>query len=252
LEDGQAGNILTIKHIHIQPRERGPVDEDLQGVPVPHVTIRGGGHLDVLHPGLDAKHPVFNPETKGRIRAGAQREAIAGEKLRVRYQKGFFWPTLDLSGNYYTRRPSLYEGVDWDVMFLAHVPLFQGGQVKAGVDEALSKYKQARFGLDMLLRQALRDVRKIHNELSTTVDEAASLKEAYETSQKSYDFQLREYRLGLVTNLEVIEALNTLQDQKEAFDDARLAAKELLIRLKIETEVLPGAASAPSERNNQP
>ena len=66
-----------------------------------------------------------------------------------------------------------------------------------------------------------------------------TLEQAYQKSKASYDLQLREYRLGLVNNLEVIQALNTLLDMKRSLDKTDVQMVLNAIQLKIDRQELP-------------
>jgi len=166
----------------------------------------------------------------------AQREDVAAQKLRVRYQKGYYWPTADVTGNYYTQRAAFMDEIDWDVVLSLKVPFYQGGSVSARVREAQSAYRQAQLRLEEMERDAAYNVRSVHGQLAAAVEETRSLEEAADAAQKSYDALRDEYKLGLVTNLDVLQALDFLQEQKTARDAARLRAKRLFIQLNVAVE----------------
>jgi len=168
----------------------------------------------------------------------AQREDTMAKDLRVRYENGFHWPTLDLAGNYYTHRATFLNEIKWDLGLFLEVPIFTGGSVSAKVQEAQSAYRQSLLTLQEMERGVLYSVRKTYEELTACIEETQSLEEAAQAAQKSYDALIEEYRLGLVTNLEVLEALDLLQSQKSAQDRSRLQAKLLFIQLGVATEKL--------------
>src|SRR5206468_10633998 len=68
----------------------------------------------------------------------AQREDLEGRRSRVNYERGSYWPGVDLTGDYYTRRVAYLNPVSWDVRLDLRVPIYQGGSVKANVDAAKS------------------------------------------------------------------------------------------------------------------
>jgi outer membrane protein TolC len=169
----------------------------------------------------------------------AQREDVASKQLQIRYEKGFYWPSSDVVGNYYTKRAAYLNAINWDVILSLHVPLYQGGTVAANVREAQSAYEQSELTLEQMEREIVYDVRKTYGELSASLREVRSLNEAARAAQQSYDSQRKEYRLGLVTNLDVLQALDFLQAQRSARDTARLKAKKLFIQLNVELENMP-------------
>lgn len=171
------------------------------------------------------------------LRALAEEEAAA--RLRVRYARGSYWPSADLTGNYYTKRPAFMDAISWDVIFSVRVPLFRGGASFARTDEALSALRQASFRREEAERQVASRVRRLHAELSAAVQESEALEDAASAAQKSYDALQSEYRLGLVTNLEVLAALDTLLEQTSARDAARLKVKRLAVQLGVAMEKMP-------------
>lgn len=169
----------------------------------------------------------------------AQREEVAGQELRVRYEKGFYWPSLNFSGNYYTQRPTLFEPVNWDMALNLSVPLFQGGSVAARVRDAQSGLIQAQLALSYLERQIQSDVKKAHAAWTSSLEESEALRQAYFAAKKSYEAQKKEYRLGLVTNLDVINATNLMQTAKRAWDDATVDVQRRYVALTVATGTLP-------------
>lgn len=169
----------------------------------------------------------------------AQQDDLMAKRYNVRYQAGYYWPHLGLTGNYYTKRLGFQQNVDWDVIFALDVPIYQGGSVRASVKEAASQWRQSSLMLDMLRRQAQTEIRQARTSLVAAIDGVKSLAQAYNAAKQSYDLQVKEYRLGLVSNLDVIAALDTLQTDKTALDNSTYLAKLNYLDLKVAIEDLP-------------
>jgi outer membrane protein TolC len=178
-------------------------------------------------------------KTRNRSDIKALREEVAARALRVRYERGSYWPGADVTGNYYTKRPTFMDDIGWDVVLSLRVPLFQGGTVAAQVKEAKSALAQAQLSLEEGERRALHAVRKTRAELASALLERESLESAAKAAEKSYAALQAEYKLGLVTNLDVLQALDFLVAQKSARDAAGFRAKLLSIQLALSTEQLP-------------
>ena len=58
------------------------------------------------------------------------------------------------------------------------------------------------------------------------------MEKATDATQKNYEAQRRDYRLGLVTNLDALQALTAFQENQRALDRARYAAKLNHLRLQ--------------------
>jgi outer membrane protein len=74
----------------------------------------------------------------------------------------------------------------------------------------------------------------------------AALEKATEAARKNYEAQRHDYRLGLVTNLDVLQALTTFQENQRALDRARYTAKIDFFRLQaaaVRRPALPEGAA---------
>ena len=69
------------------------------------------------------------------------------------------------------------------------------------------------------------EIRQLHKALSSSLAQAAALTDAYAKAANSYRIQVRDYRFGLVNNLDVIEAMTTMQDIKRSLDKAVIQVK---------------------------
>ncbi|MDO8734488.1 MAG: TolC family protein [Elusimicrobiota bacterium] len=163
----------------------------------------------------------------------AANESVAEQYLRVRIAKGEYLPTFDLNSSWYTTRSGSTSGSDWDVYLLLNMPLFQGGRIKSRVNEELSKLQEYKDFLSLTMRKLKTEIRQLHTSLESSVAQVSALKDAYNKAQKSYDLQVEDYRLGLVNNLDVIQATLTLLYVKSNLDRVVLQAKLNKILLDI-------------------
>ena len=73
----------------------------------------------------------------------------------------------------------------------------------------------------------------MHQSVVLDRSQLAALEMATDAARKNYEAQQRDYRLGLVTNLDVLQALTVFQENQRALDRARNTAK--LNYLKLQT-----------------
>ncbi len=163
------------------------------------------------------------------VRAGQQRVTAAQENITI--ARAARYPTIDLTGNYYLERSGSFEDVDWDVQIALTVPLYRAGSLQSKIREAASQRTQAELSVSQVNRLAEQEIRSAHQ--SAVLDQAQlnALERATDIARKNYETQSREYRLGLVTNLEVLQALTAFQENQRALDRARYAAKLNYLRL---------------------
>jgi len=164
------------------------------------------------------------------VKAAQQRLSAAQENISV--ARGAHLPSLDLNANRYLERTGSLENVEWDVQLALTVPLYSGGSLQSKVREAQSQGTQAELSVSQVQRQAEQEIRALYQ--SVTLDRAQldALEKATEVAQKNYQAQQRDYRLGLVTNLDVLQALAASQENQRALDRARYTAKLNYLKLQ--------------------
>lgn len=142
-------------------------------------------------------------------------------------------PSVDLSGNLYVlRSPRPNPENNWDAQAALKIPLYTGGQLKARAESARSDSRSARTALELARRQAYSEVRSAFDDHAYALRQAAALAEALRLAEENARFQQEDYKLGLVTNLDVLSALNTAQQTRLALAQAQGRAALALIRLE--------------------
>jgi outer membrane protein len=169
-------------------------------------------------------------ELRPDVKAAQQRLTAARENISV--ARGAYQPSLDLNANRYLERKGNLENVDWDVQLALTIPLYAGGSLQSQVREAVSQSTQAELNASQLRRQAEQEIRSVYQSAVFDRSQLEALENATEAARKNYEVQRRDYRFGLVTNLEVLQALTAFQENQRALDRARFTAK--LNYLKLE------------------
>jgi len=183
-------------------------------------------------------------ELRPDVKAAQQRLTAAQENISV--ARGARQPSLDLNANRYLERKGSLEGVDWDVQLALTIPLYSGGIRQSQVREAVSLSTQAELGASQVRRQAEQEIRSLHQSVVYDRSQLAALEKATEAARKNYEVQRRDYRLGLVTNLDVLQALTVFQDNQRALDRARYTAKLDYLRLEAAAVRRPVAPEGPT------
>ena len=212
--------------------------------------------------GLPASTPLYDTETipadagtldaylarltlRPDVKAARQRLSAAQENISV--VRGEHLPSLDLNANRYLERTGALENVEWDVQLALTVPLYAGGSVQSRVREAQSKGTQAELGVSQIQRQAEQEIRSLYQSVTLDRSQLAALEMATDAARKNYETQQHDYRLGLVTNLDVLQALSAFQENQRAFDRARYNAKLNYLKLQAATvrRPVPAEGTAP-------
>jgi outer membrane protein TolC len=144
-----------------------------------------------------------------------------------------FLPEADISANYYTQRTAFDKGTDWDVTLSVNVPIFEGTEVlgasKAAnlqADERMQTYHRAR-------RKAPYDIKASYVGLTAAMAVHNALKKAYHTAKLNYHLQRKDYDRSLVNNLDVLAAIQTLENYERDYIHALYEAKRRYWQLRV-------------------
>lgn len=169
----------------------------------------------------------------------SEREKAEAADKAITVAKGEHLPTVDLLGNYYFKRPGALSSVHWDVQVTGTLPLFSGGTVVSKVRQSVSEKKRVDLEAQQVRRQSEQEIRSTYASLLSDQAQLDALEDAVTLSEKNYQEQSREYRFGLVTNLDVIQALNTAQQAQRDLDRVRYAMKSDFLRLEASAALRP-------------
>lgn len=190
---------------------------------------------------VEALLPALEPETAYISRTAARPDVLAAQEAwqvqrkEVTVARADFLPDVDLESNYYTERVGVAADVEWDVLLMVDVPIFQGGQVVGAVKEAKSEARQAELTFQQTERAARSEIRQTYAQLRSAVDRTETLRLALASSEENYRLQREDYRLSLVNNLDVLDALEQLQDARRQWIAARYETWRLYWQLRTAT-----------------
>ena len=184
-------------------------------------------------PSAQAAEP-FLERARRRPDVMARLRDIEAARTAVDIQRRQRWPSINLDGNYYLKRPvGVTEHIRWDATLSASVPLYDGGAVSGQTAQAQARFGSAEQGLSLTLRTAERDVRQSHAALDSALSVVSALERALTLADANAKAQTADYRMSLVTNLDVISALNTALETRLRLDRARLQAALARVQLEV-------------------
>lgn len=167
---------------------------------------------------------VYLPLAAKRPDVTADEQAYVLAKANLLSARGGFFPTVSATGDYYTKREGFQNGNDWDVTLTASIPIFDGAQTIGNVKEASAQSEQARLQFESTRRKAELDIRDSLEELRSSEEGEAALRDASLAAKQSYDDLSQEYRLNLVNNLEVLDSLDRLETIDRRYNDSHFQA----------------------------
>ncbi len=203
-------------------------------------TLRAQREVVAFLTGWDAETPLARPEgpssaDKSLDQYLARLEArpdVAGDKQRLHaaeegipIARAGHFPTLGLQADYYFERTGALNGVNWDGMLALTIPIFAGGTVNAQVAEAVSKRDQAEYQVSKTKRAAIEQIKTFWQNYVGDKRQFDAYDYATDLAEKTYKEQTRQYRFGLVTNLDVLTALTNFIEDQRSLDKARHAVQ---------------------------
>jgi len=154
----------------------------------------------------------------------------------VKSARGNFLPSLSLEGLYAGRdqEPSttflLTESLSGSLRF--SYPLFEGGLKRAELREAKSRRREMAHRRASLMRDIGLEVRSALNTVETFTAVTASYQKQLDFSRENYEMVFKQFKYGLATSVDVIDADATLVEAQSGLMNARYDLQIALQELK--------------------
>jgi len=148
------------------------------------------------------------PDLRGAdARFGASRKQASSSKWS-------YMPNIDLSantGSQFFRSLSTITQSTWGASISVSVPLFDGLDRVGRIRESTAGVRNARETLEQLTSQAISEVRSAQAEQEEQLTQLGAFREQLEASTLAFQESRRRYLAGLATFLDVLNALNGMQ-----------------------------------------
>ena len=173
-------------------------------------------------------------------------ESVKQADARVAAAYGMNLPSIYVDGTYllYSEDQkefsASYNKNDYYFSIGAELPIFTGGIAIARLKEAKSIKRQAELYLTKTTRLAEQDVIDSYQSWESSKNEVAAYEKALKSAEENYKTVNNEYRLNLVTILDVITTLKSLQSARDDYESSVLQSKLNRIRLGIAVNEFSG------------
>lgn len=111
------------------------------------------------------------------------------------------------------------------------VPIFEGTETHGAVKEASAREKISGLELMRTKRLAEQEIRDSYAKFNSAISVKTALKKAYVSALMNYNLQNKDYKLNLVNNLDVLTAIQALQDARRNYIHAFYETKRLYWQL---------------------
>ncbi|HNX57841.1 MAG TPA: TolC family protein [Spirochaetota bacterium] len=199
--------------------------------------------------GIDLPPPSFTPDDtrtaaykRYEVLIAQQNVELAGINLKAAW--GGHLPTVYLEGNYRLYNESKVDADKFYAAITASLPIFNGGITQEKVSQAESMKRQANLNLSQTVRTVEESIRTSYDTWNSAVKQSDAYKRALESAERNYNVTMNDYRLNLVTILEVITALTNLQQARNDYSAALLSAGLARIHLGTSIGEFPGGGNS--------
>jgi outer membrane protein len=161
--------------------------------------------------------------------------------------KGELFPTISASGNYLASQDPVSNNIDATMTLQISMPIFDGGLILAQIHQNHEMVRESALNVEQLQRTADQDTRTAYANFNASVAQVIVLREAASYAAKNLEAQVNDYRLGVVSNLDVLTALQDYQTARVQLHNANMQTRLDLINL----HVAAGMAARGPGANNQ-
>jgi outer membrane protein len=183
---------------------------------------------------------TFTAESRSDVLA--QKAEVEASDKRIATGLGVLLPQVDLSaakvlGGTPFLGTTAYEDTGWQFMLTAQYPLFQGGQRIFDTVAAFSQREAAYRQYISTLLDVKYELRSRMRDYYAAGKILASMKDAYTKTTQSLNAQVADYKYGLVTNVDVLQAMSDSTSVKQSLDRTIITRELDKKLLEISAEV---------------
>ena len=172
---------------------------------------------------------IFKMAQRPDVRAAQQAWDVARKKAAI--AKTDLLPNVSVSGNYYTDRTTVPSDSKWDAALTVNVPIFEGTETYGSIKEANAKAREAEFQFRQTQRQAIQDIKDSYTRFQAGILNRDALRKSLASARMNYKLQKKDYQLNLVNNLDVLAAIQTLENARMNYIHALYDTKRLYWQL---------------------
>jgi len=180
---------------------------------------------------IDPEH--YSEIAQNRSDVAAAWEAVGTAKQTIVVKQSVMWPQINLSANQYEKREGFQDGISWDTLITMNVPLYRGGDNLGQVLEAEANYRKAQWNYRLVQKTALLEIEQTHQDWIASREQHRAYQAAVEASQENFNYQKEDYSKNLVSNLDVLAALEELLSIREEANTTLYTMKSNYWRLQI-------------------
>jgi outer membrane protein len=163
----------------------------------------------------------------------SQVQSLRQAERQLSVAKGELWPTVTANGNYLAQQDPNQNNVDATMSLEISMPIFDGGLILGQIHQNHELVRQSALNVEQLQRTADQDTRTAYVNFNASVAQVVVLREAARYAAKNLEAQVEDYHRGVVSNLDVLTALQDYQTARAQLHNANMQARLNLINLHV-------------------
>jgi outer membrane protein TolC/AcrR family transcriptional regulator len=185
-------------------------------------------------------HSASRPDVLSQVESLRQAERL------LSVAQGQLWPTVTANGNFLASQDPTSNQIDATMTLEISMPIFDGGLIIGQIHQNKELVRQSALNVEQLKRTADQDTRTAYVNFNASAAQVVVLREAAILAAKNLEAQVDDYRRGVVSNLDVLTALQDYQTARQQLHDANMQARLNLINLHVAAGM---AATGPGADN---
>jgi outer membrane protein len=211
------------------------------GIPSDYLVLKDTGQFpSVQQLEVYLQHSPSRPDVLSQIETMRQSERQLASAV------GQLLPTVSAQGNFLASQDPVSNNVDATMTIEVSMPIFDGGLIAGQIHQNHELVRQNRLNVEQLQRTADQDTRTAYANFDAAVAQILVLREAATLAAKDFEAQVDDYRRGVVSNLDVLTALQDYQTARIQLHNANMTARLDLINLNVAAGL---AATGPGANN---
>jgi outer membrane protein len=211
------------------------------GIPSSYLVLKDTGQFpSVQQLEVYLQHSPSRPDVLSQIETMRQSERQLASAV------GQLLPTVSAQGNFLASQDPVSNNVDATMTIEVSMPIFDGGLIAGQIHQNHELVRQNRLNVEQLQRTADQDTRTAYANFDAAVAQILVLREAATLAAKDFEAQVDDYRRGVVSNLDVLTALQDYQTARIQLHNANMTARLDLINLNVAAGL---AATGPGANN---
>jgi len=177
----------------------------------------------------------------------SQLESLRQAERNLSGAEGEFFPTITANGDFLSSQDPASNQIDATMTLEASMPIFDGGLIIGQIHQNKELVRQSRLNVEQLQRTADEDTRTAYANFNASAAQVVVLREAALFAAKNLEAQVDDYRRGVVSNLDVLTALQDYQTARQQLHNSNMQARLNLINLHVAAGI---AATGPNADNH--